>query len=68
MAQRVENAARDPLVPGTEILLDGSPTHDAKATVDHFLVPRPSDNPHDPLVRPTLQPLNLRPGEPKTDE
>ena len=48
------------IVPGTEIMVDAGDHHFVKSAGDRVLVPQPSSDPHDPLVRVPWPSVHLR--------
>ena len=53
MLREVEGDRRVQIVPGTEVMVDAGNRDFAKSAADRLLVPQPSSDPHDPLVRAT---------------
>lgn len=50
----IERELDTAIYPGTEIMIDLPSHHFVKSSASGVLVPQPSDNKHDPLVRPII--------------
>ena len=56
MLRDIEEDQNIQIIPGTEIMIDAGNHHFIRSAADRVLVPQPSSDPHDPLVRaPNLQ-------------
>lgn len=53
MLSETEGDRRVQIVPGTEVMVDAGNRHFVKSAADRLLVPQPSSDPRDPLVRAT---------------
>ena len=53
MLRETEGDRRVQIVPGTEVMVDAGNRHFMRSAADRLLVPQPSSDPRDPLVRAT---------------
>ena len=51
MSHEIEEDRKIQIIPGTEIMVDAGFPHIIKSGANRVLVPQPSTDPHDPLVR-----------------
>ena len=51
MLHETEEGPSIQTVPGTEVMVDAGSHHLIKSAADRVLIPQPSSDPHDPLVR-----------------